>query len=205
MLMENTWNEPKEIQEIEYSRHLTISRMIDAQKLRKISKILEVGCHVGFSTYVFVEEGVLRNREYIGIDIDEEALVQAEKKKAELGWNNIQFRKLSLFEINRFFYEEFDLVIAEEVLEHMDIHNALKCIWLVLKPCGSLVFSVPYKETKECSERWCHKICDLNETKIQEILIKTGFSLERFVIKDIVWPTPEPSEKILFANAKKSA
>lgn len=195
--------ESKEIREIEYNRHSTIAKMLDTQDLAKVSRILEVGCHVGFSTHVFAKEAILENKEYVGIDIDADALREAEMKKSEFGWDNVQFRKLSLFDLDNLFFEEFDLVITEEVLEHTDIIKSLKCIWPVLKPHGLLIFSVPYKETKECGKRWGHKVYGLDERKIKKILEETGFSLDRFTILDVIWPPPEPSEKVLFVKANK--
>lgn len=202
--MENTWDQPKDIQEIEYKRHSNVLRVLEAEDLARISKILEIGCHVGFSTYVFSEEGLIKGKEYLGIDIDEVSVQKAEKKKAEFGWSNVRFMKLSLFDMNRVFAEEFDLVIIEEVLEHLDtLDKALKCIWQVLGLHGLLVLTVPYRETKEQGKRWAHKTYFIDKRKMRETLKKTGFSTERFTILDLTWPPPDASEKVLFARARK--
>lgn len=204
MPMEDTWTQPKEIQEIERKRHSNVLRMLEVEDLTKIANILEIGCHVGFSTYVFLEEGLLKDKEYLGIDIDESSLRKANEKKAEFGWINVRFMKLSLFDMNRVFSEEFDLVVVEEVLEHLDsINEPLKRIWQALRPHGLLILSVPYRETMEQGKRWGHKTYSIDEKEVRETLRKTGFSSERLTILDLAWPPPDAPEKVLFVRARK--
>jgi len=204
MPMEDTWTQPKEIQEIEHKRHSNVLRMLEVEDLTKIANILEIGCHVGFSTYVFLEEGLIRDKEYLGIDIDERSLRKADEKRAEFGWSNVRFMKLSLFDMNRIFSEEFDLIVVEEVLEHLDsINEPLKRIWQVLRPHGLLVLSVPYRETMEQGKRWGHKAYSIDKREMREILKKAGFSSERLTILDLTWPPPDAPEKVLFIRARK--
>jgi len=203
MDMQDTWEEPAEIRTIEYSRHRTVLDMLTANEIKTSRKILEIGCNVGFSTYVFWREGLLKNKIYLGIDSDDKAIRKAISKAQEFSWQEIHFKTLSLEDAKKVYLGEMDIVIAEEILEHTCIKSSLTEIWTILKPGGVLVFSVPYKEKKSIGKKWGHLVFDLNEEKIGQLLNRTNFLSKKFYVKTLVWPRPDLPEKVMFVKTRK--
>ncbi len=96
-------------------------------------KILELGCRDGSLTKLFAT-----NNQVIGADIDKGALSKFEKNLGSKGhW-------IDLNNDWPFGIEEFDAVVASEVLEHLyDPEQVIRKVAKTLKPGGLFMGSVP--------------------------------------------------------------
>jgi len=99
-------------------------------------KLLDLGCGDGSLTIEVAK--MVRANEVYGVDISDEALmVSAQRgittKKLDLNYDRLPFPD-----------EYFDLVIAAEVIEHMEnTDNLLNEAWRVLSSGGSAILSTP--------------------------------------------------------------
>ncbi len=96
---------------------------------------LEIGCGSGY----FTKELAKTNAEITAIDISQDLLDIAKK--------NVQSEHVKFFIDNAYDMNfddcSFDTVIGSSVLHHLDIDLALKEIYRVLKPDGSVYFTEP--------------------------------------------------------------
>jgi SAM-dependent methyltransferase len=98
------------------------------------SKILEIGC----GTALFTEKVYSKTKANItAIDISEDLLDRAKKKLPEVRFIREDAMQMS------FLNNEFDCVWGSSVLHHLDVDLALKEMYRVLKPGGSLIFAEP--------------------------------------------------------------
>tara|TARA_Y100000310_G_scaffold325133_1_gene388141 strand:- start:4287 stop:5030 length:744 start_codon:yes stop_codon:yes gene_type:complete len=98
-------------------------------------KILEVGCGCGYLTYALNQMG----HHTIGIDVSKTAIEYA---KSQFG-NNFYLTSLEKFNKS----EKFDLIIATEVIEHLD--DSMEFISLcinLLNQGGKIVLTTPNKD-----------------------------------------------------------
>ncbi len=96
--------------------------------------VLDVGC--GFGEFA----GVVFNTIEVGIDINNDDLVQASKSKKYQRLQWVDARKMP------FASSRFSTVFAVSVLEHIDgVEDAIREIHRVMKKDGCLIFSVPTK------------------------------------------------------------
>jgi tRNA (mo5U34)-methyltransferase len=77
--------------------------------------VLDIGCNAGFYSMEMKRRGAER---VIGIDSDERYLAQARFAAETLGYDNIEFRKLSVYDVGAL-GERFDVVIFMGVLYHL--------------------------------------------------------------------------------------
>ena len=77
--------------------------------------VLDIGCNAGFYAIEMKRRGAAR---VVGIDSDERYLAQARLASAALGFPDIAFRKLSVYDLGAL-GERFDLVIFMGVLYHL--------------------------------------------------------------------------------------
>lgn len=98
-------------------------------------KVLELGCGTGY----FTKEAARSGAEITAIDISPELLEQA---KDEISLPNVKFIVENAYEMN-FDDNTFDAVIGSSVLHHLEIDNALKEIFRVLRPGGTVHFTEP--------------------------------------------------------------
>jgi ubiquinone/menaquinone biosynthesis C-methylase UbiE len=98
------------------------------------SNILEIGC----GTSLFTEKVFnISQANITAIDISEDLLEKAKQKLP-----NVTFQKEDAMKMS-FKNGNFDSVWGSSVLHHLDIEQALKEIYRVLKPGGSMVFAEP--------------------------------------------------------------
>jgi tRNA (mo5U34)-methyltransferase len=77
--------------------------------------VLDIGCNAGFYAMEMKRRGAER---VLGIDSDERYLAQARLAGEALGYHNIEFRNLSVYDVGRL-GETFDVVIFMGVLYHL--------------------------------------------------------------------------------------
>lgn len=103
---------------------------------KKTDKLLDVGCSFGHGANIFSKEV----KETYGIDPNEELLEIAKKN-----YPKITFRKASM-ENTTFTKEYFDVIIANDVLEHTPNEiKSLNEMYRILKPGGILIITTPHK------------------------------------------------------------
>ena len=100
----------------------------------KLKNILEIGCSIGNDAKFYTKFC----SKYCGIDISNAAI----KKAESLNLNASEFFCADGHQIPRE-NEEFDCVIVNSVLHHLDLEQAFKEIKRVLKPDGYLIFREP--------------------------------------------------------------
>ena len=98
-------------------------------------QVLEIGCGTG----IFTKEIAKHKVNLIAIDISPELLDDA---RINVPSNNVQFQIENAYELS-FADNSFDSIIASSVLHHLEIENAIKEFYRVLKPGGTAIFSEP--------------------------------------------------------------
>lgn len=96
-------------------------------------KVLEIGCSTGYGT-----QYLPRDIEYTGLDYDKTIINCA--KEQDWGHNY----KFVNCDINKFDLDQYDTIIAFEVIEH--IANGLEVVERLKKHCKRLLITVPRKE-----------------------------------------------------------
>lgn len=131
-----------------YPREVTRYQWANANLLGK--KVLEIGCSNGYGTQFFPQD-----IDYTGVDYDP-IIVDVAK---EQGWgDNYKFFNA---DINDFELEQYDTVVAFEVIEHID--NGLEVVERLKQHCNRLLITVPMNEPPGF---WGphHKLHGLNES-----------------------------------------
>ena len=77
--------------------------------------VLDIGCNAGFYSVEMAKRGAAR---VLGIDSDERYLAQARLATQALGFSDVEFRNLSVYDVGAL-GERFDLVIFMGVLYHL--------------------------------------------------------------------------------------
>jgi len=114
------------------ARRNIVSKLVD--KIPLDSKILDIGCSSGELVKLFQEKGY---KNTYGVEISQEAVTLAKSKGIE-NIHSISDTKLPFHE------EEFDVIIASDVLEHIeDEISALEEWRRILRSGGVLIIFVP--------------------------------------------------------------
>jgi SAM-dependent methyltransferase len=126
-----------------FERHLSIkgeavpqremSRYIWARDNLVGKKVLEIGCSNGYGSQ-FLPDDI----EYTGVDYDAQIVEVAREE----GWGDN--KKFEWADINTYNLEQYDTIIAFEVIEHLD--NGLEIVKKLKKHCKRLLITVPYME-----------------------------------------------------------
>lgn len=104
-------------------------------------KILDVGCGLGTTTDFLNEE---QKKKYLGIDISEEAIKKARKKKA-----TFQIIDFTNFKSST----KFDAIVFNEVLYYLDERAALKQVLNLLSNNGIVIISLYKMKNKRYDEK----------------------------------------------------
>jgi SAM-dependent methyltransferase len=100
------------------------------------SLVLEVGCGVGAQTVTLAQRSP--QAQFLSIDVSEASLVEARRRIASAGINNVEFRQADLFELP-LAEASVDHVFLCFVLEHLSRPaEALSVLLKILKPGGSM-------------------------------------------------------------------
>jgi SAM-dependent methyltransferase len=108
-------------------------------------QLLEVGCSFG----VLAFEVARRGYQVTGLDVNPASIDLANKINGILKLNNVRFSNMDFID-NRFPADEFDIVVAVEVLAYFkDDRRAIDEAYRVLKDGGVLIVSAPYAKVTE--------------------------------------------------------
>ena len=146
-------------------------------KLKPGDKFLEIGAGAGFALK-YVER---TDCSYIPVDISAKNVGRLRQKITK----QIYPASGDVFQLP-FHSNTFDFILMAEVMEHLGSpEDALKELYRILKPGGSIVISVPYKEKisyQLCIH--CNKptptnahLHSFNESKLKNLISGNGFSL----------------------------
>lgn len=103
--------------------------------IKPVMQVLEIGCGTGY----FTNEIVKTKAEIVAIDISPDLLEMAQK---EITDENVAFRIENAYKLS-FDDNTFDTAIGSSVLHHLELENALKELYRVLKPGGTIYFTEP--------------------------------------------------------------
>src|SRR6267154_2840931 len=97
--------------------------------------VLELGCGAGYFTKELARSGA----EIVAIDVSPELLQIA---RSNCSAPNVQYQIENAYQLS---YEDaaFDSVVGSSVLHHLEIGKALRDIYRVLKPAGTIYFTEP--------------------------------------------------------------
>lgn len=115
------------------------------------SKILEIGCSSGYGSSFFPDA------DYTGIDYDPVIIEVA----TEQNWSPTA--KFHWADINNYVFDQYDTIIAFEVIEHLD--NGLEVAEMLKKHCKRLLLTVPHEEPPGFFGGH-HKLHKLNESHL---------------------------------------
>jgi len=119
----------------------TISRVEENIKPSKPTRILEVGCSVGFNCFALRER--FPGAKVFGIEPDFEAFQVANAMVQASGFKDIEFFH-GVGEQLPFEDASFDLIVCHTVIEHVaDVEACIREIARVLKPLGILHLEAP--------------------------------------------------------------
>lgn len=98
-------------------------------------QVLEVGCGPGY----FTQELAKTHAKITAIDISPDLLEVAQKK---VNSSDVRFKVENAYDLT-FADNSFDLVLGSSVLHHLELDEALKQFYRVLKPGGRIFFTEP--------------------------------------------------------------
>jgi len=152
----------------ECRRH-TINTLL--QQTDKNAKILEIGCSGG-SLNIFLNRNGFKN--LYGIDISEKAIELCKNK----GIKNVFAIDAKKTNFNN---DEFDIIIASDVLEHIYDDSAALVEWnRILRTNGKLLLFVPaFRFLWSDHDKRNKHYRRYHKSELQAILKKNGFSIER--------------------------
>lgn len=110
-------------------------RFKDIMPADKEAKIIDVACGAGNFLYFLQNEGYINSQ---GIDLSEEQLELARK----VGVNNL--KKADLFKYLPKYPESFDMIVANDIIEHLKKDEVLELLDLIfrsLKPFGKVLIA----------------------------------------------------------------
>ncbi|GAB4447104.1 MAG: hypothetical protein OHK0036_00930 [Bacteroidia bacterium] len=111
--------------------------IVSTAKIKKTDYCLEIGCGSGlFTEKVFNKT----NARIMAIDLSPDLLELARKK--QLPSDFVEFREENAMQLS-FKDETFDVVYGSSVIHHLEMEQALKEIYRVLKKGGRIVFAEP--------------------------------------------------------------
>ncbi len=153
------------------SRRDMVLRLIKDLKLSKKSKILEIGCSGGPLLTILKNEGF---ENVFGIDISENA-IQVSIERNILNTSVMDAQSMN------FDSEMFDLVIASDILEHIEDDFLALNEWnRVLKIGGCLIVFVPaFQSLWSKHDEINHHFKRYKKNGLIDILKKSGFQIEK--------------------------
>lgn len=143
----------------------------------KEAKCLDIGCSSGIITNYLADYF----QKVIGVDIDEKALMFARKKYHK---NNLEFKNLDVLK-KPLPNESFDVIICNQIYEHVDNANLLiNNIYHMLKPGGICFFGAANKIAAlfECHYQGLPFVAWMPK-KIADLMVKVFRGKESYDVK----------------------
>jgi ubiquinone/menaquinone biosynthesis C-methylase UbiE len=161
-------------------------------------KILDVGCGPGNITTGLAK--LVPDGSVIGIDLEEDIMIQARAYAESKGQKNVTFRTGNIFKLD-FEDATFDAVYAHQVLQHLhDPVTALKEMKRVVKPGGivavrDMTHFLHYPETQELDKfrQLFYKISDDKGavpgagSMLQKFAREAGFERDKITVTASTW------------------
>jgi ubiquinone/menaquinone biosynthesis C-methylase UbiE len=97
--------------------------------------VLEVGCGVGY----FTKEMIKTQAKVVAIDISPDLLNVAQE---HIQGANVTFKIDNAYDLS-FSAGAFDIIVGSSVLHHLDVDQALKEFYRILRPGGAMFFTEP--------------------------------------------------------------
>ncbi|MFZ1291951.1 MAG: class I SAM-dependent methyltransferase [Melioribacteraceae bacterium] len=193
----NIWNANKntKLYKNEMLRNHNLFNIIKKQTY--VEKIIDIGCGTGYLDYLMAKD----RKQITGVDLSKSSLSLFKEVADKFGIKQIHE---NLFNIE---LKNFDLVISQEVLEHLENYeSAISKMSEFIKENGFGLFCVPYNENLNAKmindpttgER-IHKVGHLHsftKEKLEMSIEKSGFKL----IKSFLLVNKRTNK--LFANLK---
>lgn len=133
---EKYWQE-KDKDELNDFKHKWISVKRVLSEL-KGGKVLDFGCGAGWLLQKIINS--FPNNQYVGTDLSLNGLKRAKKRLP-----NVKFVQSEGGEKLPFLNDEFDIILATDVIEHVyDVSSLLSEWHRILKPNGRIVITTPY-------------------------------------------------------------
>jgi len=173
-------------------------------------KVLDVGSDIGIHTINLAK--LLHNSDFTGIEPGKEAVKKAKELKKEAKTKNVRFIEGDAIK-TEFYDESFDLILCEQVIEHVNEQKKLiKELYRLLKKEGILFISAPNRAffwephlkkpfihwfPKKITKQFLNKkkkeyfkhLFTISTLKLDKLLKKQGFKTvyiaDRFFDKDI--------------------
>ena len=167
-----------------------------SRHLRPGMSVLELGCGTGYFTRELARSGA----DVVAIDISRDLL---EIAKANCSAPNVRYEIQNAYELT-YPHAAFDSVVGSSVLHHLEIEEAIREIYRVLKPGGTIYFTEPNMLNPQIAIQknvpWIkRKLGDSpDETAffrwpLRRLLEQTGYRDVRIVPFDFLHPkTPVP-------------
>jgi ubiquinone/menaquinone biosynthesis C-methylase UbiE len=127
----DVWNWESPAGKLRWARRV---RMLGSH-LRRGMNVLELGCGTGLFTFELARSGA----EIVAIDVSPELL---EIAKAERSASNVRYEIQNAYAMT-YPGATFNSVVGSSILHHLEIEAALREIYRVLKPDGSIYFTEP--------------------------------------------------------------
>lgn len=172
--------------EIMKRKNFTYRKLIylSEKYLSKEDRVLDIGCGVGTIDFYLADKCI----NLLGVDVSERAIKLCRENSRVLGLETkLEFKQLNFPKHN--FFEQFNLIICSEVLEHIkNDRRAIKTVYKLLCSGGIAIFSVPSQNAP------LYRIGILNKFEknvghlrrylpedITSNIIKEGFMIKEFV------------------------
>jgi ubiquinone/menaquinone biosynthesis C-methylase UbiE len=129
---ENIWNWSSPAGKIRWERRCQIFLSFIGNQNKDI---LEIGCGTG----LFTLELVKSNNNFTAIDISPDLIILAKKR---LPFPNVSILIENAYNTS-FKDEQFDFIVGSSILHHLEVKDAIKEIYRLLKPGGKFIFTEP--------------------------------------------------------------
>lgn len=130
---EKIWNWESPAGKIRWKRRVNLL----TQHIKPSIKVLEIGCGTGY----FTKEIAKNNAHLTAIDISPD-LIKIAKNSVNYISNNVIFKIENAYSMS-FSNQSFDCVVGSSILHHLEIDEALKEIFRILKFGGKICFTEP--------------------------------------------------------------
>ena len=140
----NVWEAPRNTKR--YKNELLRFYQIVSHIKTDVNSAMDLGCGTGYMSNLLADSGI----QVTAVDISDERLSICKKK---VDRKDVEILKQDIFEYQE---KQFDLIVCQEVIEHIENYNLLvDKIWSLLNSGGSAIITTPYNEnlgakTKKC-------------------------------------------------------